>query len=164
MQHYESSVEVPASAKDVFAFIDDHKRFSSHMNQPSWMMGGGKMAVSVDEKKGREVGSHIRLDGTVLGIHLFLDEVVTHRQPPRLKAWKTVGALKLLIIGHYQMKVEIKPHQAGSLLSVSIDYELPNTNVWLGKLFSGWYAKWCVQQMLKGTQNYFTNNVNLENN
>jgi len=29
------------------------------------------------------------------------------------------------------------------------------TNVWLGQLFSGVYAKWCVQQMIKGVRNHF---------
>ena len=153
--HYEESIVIPANAEDVFVYIDDHKRFSSHMNQSSWMMGGGMMSTSVDEKLGQAIGSNIRMDGTVFGIHLFLDEIVTHHEAPRLKAWKTVGTPKLLIIGHYQMKVEINPHETGALLSVSIDYELPKTNAWLGKLFSGWYAKWCVQQMLKGTSNYF---------
>ena len=158
LRHYKESVVIPAKVDDVFDYIDDHKRFSSHMNQSSWMMGGGKMNTSVDEKNGQKVGSHIRLDGTVFGIHLFLDEVVTHYEPPHLKTWKTIGTPKLLIIGNYQMKIEIKSDERGSLISVSIDYELPKTNVWLGKLFSGWYAKWCVQQMLKGTSNYFANN------
>ncbi len=155
MSHFQDSSIIPASPERVFAYIDDHARFSSHMNKSSWMMGGGKMSTSVDEKYGQEVGSHIRMSGTVFGIHLFLDEVVTRHESPRLKAWETVGTPKLLIIGHYQMKVEIKPHKSNSLLTISIDYELPKTNVWLGKLFSGWYAKWCIQQMLKGTSNYF---------
>ena len=158
MLHYEENSIISAKTEDIFAYIDDHKRFSSHMNRSSWMMGGGKMNTWVDKKKGREVGSHIRLDGLVFGIRLSLDEVVTEHQPPYLKAWKTVGNPKLLIIGHYQMKVKIKPQKNTSLMLVSIDYELPKTNIWLGKLFSGRYAKWCVQQMLKGTSNYFTNN------
>jgi hypothetical protein len=158
LRHYEKSVVISAKVDDVFDYIDDHKRFSSHMNQSSWMLGGGKMNTSVDEKNGQKVGSHIRMDGTVFGVYLFLDEVVTHHEPPRLKTWKTVGTPKLLIIGNYQMKIEIKSDERGSLISVSIDYELPKTNVWLGKLFSGWYAKWCVQQMLKGTSNYFAHN------
>ncbi len=158
MRHYEESVVVPKKMEEVFAYVDDHKLFSSHMNQSSWMMGGGKMITLVDEKNGQEVGSHIRMSGLVFGIRLFLDEVVTIYDPPRLKAWKTVGTPNLLIIGHYQMKVDIKPHEKGALLTVSIDYELPQANVWLGKLFSGWYAKWCVQQMLKGASNYFANN------
>lgn len=157
MLHYEESLVIPARMKEVFAFVDDHKRFSSHMGKSSWMMGGGKMRTSVDDKKGQEVGSHIRLDGTVFGVHLFLDEVVTQHEPPILKVWKTVGIPRLLIIGHYQMKAEIRPQKTGAHLTVSIDYELPKTKVWLGKLFGRFYARWCVQQMLTGTSNYFLN-------
>lgn len=155
IRHYEESDVVHANIDRVFAYIDDHERFSSHMNQSSWMMAGSKMKTWVDEEKGQKVGSHIRMEGTVLGVHLFLDEVVTHHEPPRLKIWKTIGNPQLLIIGNYQMKVELKPHETGSFVTVSIDYELPTTNIWLGKLLSGWYAKWCVQQMLNGTKNYF---------
>ena len=53
------------------------------------------------------------------------------------------------------MKVEIEPRESESLLTVSIDYDLPTTNVWLGRLFSGIYAKWCVRQMIKDAYNHF---------
>lgn len=41
LRHDEESLLISASPEDVFAYVDDHKRFSSHMNQSSWMMGGG---------------------------------------------------------------------------------------------------------------------------
>lgn len=154
-RHYTDSVLVPASALEIFAFIDDHVRFSSHMKKSSWMMGGGRMDIMVDAGRGQEIGSHIRMNGKAFGITLFLDEVVTHRQPPHLKIWETVGEPKLLIIDHYRMKVEIDPQENESLLRVSIDYNLPKTHAWLGKLFSKYYAKWCVQQMIKDTRDQF---------
>ncbi len=156
IRQYAESIHVAASPVDVFGYIDDHMKFSSHMNSSSWMMGGGKMNTYVDGLKGKEIGSHIKMDGKVFGIYVSLDEVVTAHEPPRLKVWKTVGTPKLLIIGQYQMKVEIEPEVTGSLVKVSIDYELPSTLVWLGKLLSGWYAKWCVQQMLEGTKSHFS--------
>src|SRR3989344_2602324 len=155
MRHYENSITISASTEDLFAYIDDHIRLSSHMNKSSWMMGGGKMNTSIDEKVGKEIGSHIHMSGNVFGIKLYLDEGMTRREPPHLKEWETVGTPKLLIIGKYKMKVAITPQENGSLLQVSIDYELPTTYVWLGKLLSGVYAKWCVQQMIKSPQNYF---------
>ena len=155
LRHYEDSIFIPASSEEVFAYIDDHKGFSSHMSQPSWMMGGGQMNVSVDEGHGQKVGSHIRLSGRVFGIKLFLDEVVTRHDPPYLKTWETVGTPKLLVVGHYSMGIEIKPQSSRSHLRVFIDYDLPTTNVRLGQLFSGVYAKWCVQQMIKGVRNHF---------
>ncbi|MFA5933191.1 MAG: SRPBCC family protein [Microgenomates group bacterium] len=155
MKHYEESVIIPASPEEVFNFVDDHTKLSSHMNESSWMMGGGKMNTSIDEKGGKEVGSHIQMSGKVLGIDLYLDEVVTCREPPRLKIWETVGAPKLLVVGSYQMKAEIKPQDEASLLEVSIDYELPTKHAWLGKLFGGFYAKWCVKQILNSPRDYF---------
>lgn len=155
-RHYEDGVLISASAAETFAFIDDHTRLSSHMNKSSWMMGGGKMETSADAGRGQEVGSHILMNGKVFGITIFLDEVVTHREPPRVKIWETVGTPKLLVIDHYRMKAEIKQRENASLLRVSIDYNLPTKNVWLGKLFGRYYAKWCAQQMIKDTHNYFT--------
>lgn len=155
MRHYEEKSIVPATAEKVFAYIDDHTRFSSHMNKSSWMMGGGKMETKVDEGKGQKIGSHILLSGTAFGIKIFLDEVVTSHQPPLIKTWETVGVPKLLIVGSYGMGIEIKSLNDQSQLRVYIDYDLPPTNTWLGRLFSGIYAKWCVRQMIKGTREEF---------
>ena len=156
MRHYEDSTLISVSPKELFAYVDDHKRFSSHMSQSSQMMCGGNMDASVDEGGGQKVGSHIRMSGKAFGIKLFLDEVVTRYEPPYLKTWETVGFPKLLVIGSYGMGIEIKLQDTRSRLRVYIDYDLPTTNVWLGRLFSGLYAKWCVQQMIKGTRDHFT--------
>lgn len=118
-------------------------------------MGGGKMDVSVDEGRGQQVGSHIRLSGVAFGITLFLDEVVTRHEPPRIKTWETVGDLKLLVIGHYGMGIEIIPQGPDTSMCVFIDYSMPDKNVWLGRLFGRMYAKWCVAQMLNGAREYF---------
>jgi len=154
-RHYKDSKLIPVYAEEVFAFIDDHARLSSHMNKSSWMTGGGRMHTSVDAGHGQEIGSHIRMSGKAFGITLFLDEVVIYREPPYMKVWETVGEPKLLVVGHYRMQVKIEPREEGSLLGVSIDYDLPTVNIWLGKLFSGFYAKWCVQQMIKDVCNHF---------
>lgn len=156
-RHYGDRKPINAAVAEVFAYIDDHARLSSHMNKPSWMMGGGRMNTSVDEGNGQRVGSHIRMHGKVLGIKLFLDEVVTRREPPLLKIWETIGELTLFIIGHYRMGIELEPQASNSILHVFIDYDLPITNAWLGQLFGGIYAKWCVQRMLRDTQAHFAN-------
>lgn len=82
-------------------------------------------------------------------------EVIVRYEPPYLKEWETVGTPKLLIIGSYRMGIEIKNHNQGSLLRVFIDYDPPKVNAWLGKLFGGMYARWCVRQMIKDTYNNF---------
>ena len=151
-RHFDGSAFIDASPERVFAFVDDHSRFSSHMNESSWMMGGGRVSVELDEAKGQAVGSHIRLSGRVFGVSLYLDEVVTRRDPPTNKVWETVGAPRLLVIGAYSMGVQITPERGGSRLRVFIDYRLPDGPVtyWLGWLFGGLYARWCVDQMLTG--------------
>lgn len=153
--HYEKTLGIPASPEQLFAYIDDHRRFSSHMSKSSWMMGGGHMDVSTDEAHGQKVGSHIRLQGTAFGISISLDEVVTRYEPPLAKTWETIGTPNLLIIGQYSMGVEIQPQGNNSLLRVFIDYDMPTTNRWLGELFSGPYAAWCVRQMLQGARSEF---------
>lgn len=152
---YSESVYLPAADDKVFAFIDDHRSFSAHMGQSSVMMAGSKMKTTVDGKNGQAVGSHIQMEGNMLGFHLYLDEVITQREPPRLKIWQTVGNPQLIIIADYQMSVRILPRDSGSLLTVTIDYNLPEKNAWLGKLLGGWYAKWCVRQMIQGTSDTF---------
>lgn len=154
-RHYEDSILLYASPQEVFDYIDDHSKFSSHMNQASWMMGGGSMNTSIDDGHGQRVGSHIRMSGKILGINLFLDEVVTLHESPRAKIWETVGEVKLLVCGSYSMSINVEPKDDRTLLRVSIDYALPDKNAWLGRLFGGVYAKWCVQLMIKGTRDYF---------
>lgn len=155
MRHYEENIVIAAPPKEIFGFIDDHARFSSHMNQSSWMMGGGRMETAVDEGRGYRIGSHIRMSGKAFGIPLSLDEVIIKYEPPYAKEWETVGSPKLIVVGYYKMFVGIKERDGKSLLRVSIDYELPQTNAWLGKLFGSMYAKWCVQQMINGVKNNF---------
>ena len=156
-RHHEHSRRVAGSAAEVFAFVDDHARFSSHMSTSSWMMGGARMRVETDAAHGRAVGSHIRLSGTVLGLRLHLDEVVTRREPPARKEVQTVGTPRLLVIGAYVMGIEVAPEGSGSRLRVFIDYEWPSGFIprILSALFGAVYARWCVRQMVDDTARYF---------
>lgn len=80
-RHCERTILVAALPEDVFEFVDDFSRLSSHMSESSWMMGGGRMTVETDAAKGQAVGSHIRMSGRVFGVPLSLDEVVTRHEP-----------------------------------------------------------------------------------
>ncbi len=157
MKHYEDSVYIPVSPKELFVYVDDHKNFSSHMNKSSWMMGGGRMNTHMDDKRFRELGSHIQMGGTVFGIKLYLDEVVRHYEPPYRKQWQTVGKLNLLVIDHYKLGFGIDPKDNGSNFRAYIDYYLPQsvaTRI-LGYLFGRMYAKWCVNQMINGVKEHY---------
>jgi Polyketide cyclase / dehydrase and lipid transport len=149
---YSQTVALDAHADEVFAFADDFTQLSSHMNTSSAMMMGSTMLTSFDEGRGQAIGSHVRMSGRMLGIDLFLDEVIREREPPRRKVWETVGTPRLLVIGGYRLGFDIAPTGPGVVLRVFIDYFLP-ASPWqrlLGHVLGGMYARWCVRQMVDG--------------
>lgn len=149
--HEEATVIVETTASETFAYLDDHRRLGSHMTESSWRMGGAHMEIALDEQQGQAVGSMIRLSGRVLGIKLYLDEVVTQRQPPIRKVWRTVGSPRLLVIGHYAMGFDVTDRSPGAQLRIFIDYELPSGGL-PGRMvrpLAKMYARWCVDQMAK---------------
>jgi len=127
------------------------------MSKRSWKMGWGKMAAEPDAHRGKVVGSYIVLRGRVFGIGVYLDEVVTERDPPRRKTWRTVGEPRLLVIGAYEMGFELAQARNGVRLRVAIDYERPTRGIqrFLGRLFGRMYAKWCTRQMVQDAQKAF---------
>jgi hypothetical protein len=146
LRHESFGAHIAAAPPALFAFLDDLRRLSSHMERRSWMMLGSTMAIETDARRGREVGSLIRMRARVLGLALDLEEVVVLRDVPRRKAWETIGAPRLLVIGPYRMGFDIAPRNSGSSLTVSIDYERPRLFPWgwLGR----YYARWCVRRMV----------------
>lgn len=154
---YAGSGFVQSPVEQVFAHLDDHARLSSHMSKPSWSTGGGRLEIQIDEGRGQKVGSRIRLSGRVVGVDLSVEEIVVERDPPRRKVWETIGAPKLLVIGHYRMSFELAAYGSGSLLGVLIEYALPERAParWLGRLFGRYYARWCTQQMVDDAVNHF---------
>jgi len=144
---------VAAPLERVFAFLDDHRRLSGHMSKRSWMMAGSTMSIEADALGARAVGSHIRLGGRVLGMRLFVDEVVTEYLPPHRKEWRTIGEPRLLVIGPYRMSFDVSPLASATLVRVSIDYARPHG--WLARVASALlgrtYARWCVRQMVRDT-------------
>ena len=108
------------------------------------------MIYEFDEGRGQAIGSHIRMGGGAFGLNLYLDEVITERDPPKRKVWRTVGAPRLIIIGSYVMGFDIAAEGAGSRLTVWIDYALPSRGPgrWLPAL-AAFYGRWCVEQMVK---------------
>lgn len=157
MHHCRSSVDVKSVPDAVFSYLDDHSRLSAHMSKRSWMMAGSRMALELDAAEGRAVGSRIRLSGRVLGLMLFVGEVVIQRDPPQSKVWETTSEPRLLIIGRYRMGFEIEPRMTGSHLTVFIDYALPETFParWLGRILGRLYAQWCTSRMANDAAMHF---------
>jgi hypothetical protein len=163
LRHYETKSAINASAEKVFAHVDDQARLSSHMSQSSWKMGGGRMVIEFDRDHGQVVGSRIRLSGRVLGINLSVDEVVVERNVPRRKVWETVGSPRLLVIGYYRMGFDMTPQEERSMLRVFIDYAPPSGLArWLGWLFGGFYARWCVRRMAFDAAKHFEHSARPE--
>lgn len=156
-RHEESSAVIHASPEQIFTWLDDQTRLSAHMSKRSWKMGWGKMETVLDAGHVQSVGSHIVLRGQVFGIRLYLDEIVTLRDPPLRKMWETVGEPRLLVIGPYRMGFDLTPDGSKPRLCVAIDYDLPAIGIpWLlGQLFGRWYAKWCTRQMTQDAQHSF---------
>ena len=145
----ETTTEVHAAPSQLFDHLDDQALLGSHMEKPTMMMMGGRMTYEFDEAKGRAVGSVIKMGGSILGIRLFVEEVVTERDPPRRKVWETRGRPRILIIGDYRMGFEITPSGDHSNLRVFIEYDDPPSLIGrrLGRAIAPTYARWCVRRM-----------------
>ena len=155
--HEESSALVPAPIDAVFAYLDDPVALSAHMGKSSMMMMGSKMSTELDAGGGRVIDSKIRMRGSVMGIPVSLEEVITERQAPHRKLWETIGNPRLLVLAHYRMGFELTPRGDSSMVRVFIDYSLPTTvpESWLGSLLGGVYARWCTKRMADDAARHF---------
>lgn len=154
--HAEYSARVDAPAGEVFAHLDDPQALAAHMGESSMMMGSS-MATATDARGGREVGSKITMSGSMMGVKLALEEVITGRHPPHRKVWETIGTPRLLVIAQYRMGFEVMPAGAACVVRVFIDYSLPATlpGSLLGRCFAGLYARWCVRRMADDAAGHF---------
>lgn len=152
----ESSVLLPVTAEAAFAWLDDFRRLSAHMERRSGMMMGSRMRIEIDEGGGRRVGSRVRMSGTMLGMHLALEEMVTLREPPLRKKWRTLDT-DLLVIGSYELGFALEPGGPSTRLRVRIDYDLPQRGLarWLGRLLGRRYARWCTERMARDAARHF---------
>lgn len=154
--HFETSVGVDAAPAELFAQIDDPSELAAHMTSSSMMMAGSSMVYSFDEGRGKALGSKIVMKGSMLGLKLWLEEVVTQREAPFRKAWETIGDPRLLVIGGYRMGFEIATQGNGSRLKVFIDWrDSPFPWRWLSWLLGSAYAKWCARSMAEGAAESF---------
>lgn len=150
----EASVLLDAPIEAVFAYLDDFHRLSAHMERRSGMMAGSSMTIEMDAGEGHAVGSQVRMRGRMMGIHLALTEVVTDREPPMRKAWRTIDA-ELLVIGNYRLGFDLAPEGRHTRVRFFIDYALPGRMRWLGILFARGYARWCIGRMAADASRQF---------
>ena len=152
------SGSLPVSDQEAFDFLDDQSNLSAHMGEKSWMMLGSTMDIFMDAQRTREVGSQFGFKGSVVGVPLFVREVVTFRQPPKSKRWKTVEEPVLWVIGAYEMYFEIRRETGGANLTVGIGYERPLRGFprFLSIFFHRAYARWCTKKMVVHAQHHFS--------
>lgn len=155
--HREALVGIAADSTAIFAWLDDHRRLSAHMEKRSLVMAGATMTTELDSLRGQAVGSVIRMKGVMLGVPLYVEEVVTQYEPPFRKTWETRGQPSLLVIGRYRMGFELYPAATGTRLRVWIDYSSPTgfAGRWFGKLLGQVYADWCVTRMARDAEEFF---------
>lgn len=156
--HTEEATDViGAPIADVFEFLDDQANLSAHMSEPSAMMFGTTMTISMEEDHTRSVGSRFGFEGRVLGLPLRVQEIVSARNPPDSKSWETTNEPVLWVMGRYSMSFDLSPHANGSSMRVRITYDDPQSPFprFLGLLFGRLYAKWCVSQMIRDTRKHF---------
>lgn len=144
---------VAATRTAVFAYLDDHARLVKHMDTPNWRMGWGRMSTTSDAAEGRAVGSRLCVSGRVFGVALAVEEVVEVREPPVRKVWATLGEPRLLVIGPYRMRFELKEiaqEVPVTDLVVEIEYALPDRGGprLLARLLAQPYATWCTTRMV----------------
>jgi hypothetical protein len=146
------------SDREAFDFLDNQSNLSAHMGKKSWMMLGSTMDIFMDERRTREVGSQFGFKGSIAGVPLFVREVVTFRQPPQSKRWKTVEEPVLWVIGAYEMYFEIRPETRGTSLTVGIEYDRPLRGFprFLSIFFHRAYARWCTKKMVVDAQHHFS--------
>lgn len=106
------------------------------------------------DRRTRAVGSRFGFRGRILGILLWVDEVVTIRDPPMRKIWESIGELHLWVIGCYKMGFELTAEPSGTNLRVFIEYERGFPRL-MGILLGGTYARWCTRQMVADAQKHF---------
>jgi hypothetical protein len=157
MLHHASSATLNVPAAALFDYLDDFRKLSAHMEKPSPMMLGSRMAIEMDGANGRAIGSTVRMSGRILGMPLELKEVVIERTPPVRKTWRTVDA-NLLVIGAYTLGFQLEARGLTTHLLVFIDYLLPETAAgrWLGRLLARRYARWCTERMVKDAMRHFS--------
>lgn len=76
--------------------------------------------------------------------------LVTKWNPGKEKVWETIGESKLIIYSWYRMILDLAESKSGTLATLSISYERPNSfwSILLSYVFADLYCIWCLRKML----------------
>jgi uncharacterized membrane protein len=145
------TVEIAAAPETVFAHVDDFQNVGSHMTERSMAMVGNHLRLDRLSENATGVGARYRWHGRIAGLTVDLTEVVTEWVPNRRKVWETVGQPRLIIMSGYRMSFTVAPTSAGTVLTITIEYERPGSLVGrvLGWLLGDAYSRWCLRRMCR---------------
>jgi hypothetical protein len=148
---------IPAEPEKVFRQMDDYSKTGMHMMESSGMMMGSKLHLEQLSTNAVGVGATYRWFGKMMGMTIDFMQTVSKWEQSREKEWSTNPGAKIIIMEWYRMYFRLKPADGGTLASISIDYTRPRQWFYklLSYLFCGWYARWCLNSMLRDTKKAF---------
>jgi len=148
------AVEIAAAPETVSAHVDDFQNVGSHMTERSMAMMGRRLRLDRISENATGVGACYRWHGRIAGLAIDLTEVVTEWVPNRHQVWETVGDPRLIIMSGYRMSFTLAPMSTGTVLTITIEYELPGSLFGrvLGWLLGDVYSRWCLRRMCRDTR------------
>jgi hypothetical protein len=151
------AVTIHSTPEEVFAYMDNLGNTGMHMMESSMMMMGSKLHLEQISKNATGLGATFRWYGKVMGFKMDFTVVVTTWIENVEKVWETVGDAKMIILGWYQMRLILAPAADGTNAELSIEYTKPSQLLYriISFFLSGWYANWCLSNMLNDTKKHF---------
>lgn len=122
---YESTGLLKTSMTEAFEYLDDSKRLTSHMGKSSWMMAGSHMEIELDKKRGQDVGSEIILKSKMLGMQLFVKEVIIERSGSPYDGVEPENVVSLRRISPQASDRNLLIACSGNVGISSLDHRLP---------------------------------------
>lgn len=143
------------SPKDVFAFMDNIENTGKHMTKKNAAMMGSKLDMEWLTVYKTGLGTKYRWKGKAMGMKMDFTVEVSKWIDGREKTWGTVGNAIMIVISWFEMYLNVMPAAGDKTIArLGIYYTKPRRSI-LGFLFGRWYAKWCVNSMLKDTRKHF---------
>ena len=147
----EEAVWIDASLPAVFAWIDNPRNTGWHMSRPSMAMLGSALRTEQISTNATGLGATYRSHGRVVGLPIDFTGVVTRWAPDKEKVWRTIGDPQLIVLGAFEMRLDITPESGGTRLVAGIDYTWPKS--WsgrlLGRLLARPYSRWCLRRICR---------------
>ncbi len=154
MKTITKNIFINAPSEKVFTFMDNLGNTGMHMMNDSKMMMGSKLELEQISKNPTGLNSKYHWHGKIMGMIMDFTVLATKWVKNKEKTWETIESPKMIILEWYKMSLKIFPEDKGTRAMLSISYTKPKnvSGKILGFLLAKWYAKWCVNSMLKDSK------------